>query len=211
MPRHAPFYIGLVAGVVAFAISLCLVPKFAVPIGANTFFVAYLALAFLKLPELSAEYLRQHASDEDAPSGGIFFVVVVVVIASVVSLFLALNDEQPDIAEVILSVASVLLGWFTVQAVGAFHYAYEYYQVPGASGAAKDIVGGLAFQGDEEPDGTAFMYFSYTIGTSVATSDTKVTSNAMRRRVVFHIVFSHLYNTLILAATLNVVLALGGG
>jgi uncharacterized membrane protein len=212
MPRHAPFYFGLAAGVVALVISLILLPKFAVSIGANTLFVVYLALAAIKLPRLSADYLHAHAKDEDTPVGGIFLVVFIVVLASVVSLFLALNGEQPDPAEVVLSLASVLLGWFTVQAVGAFHYAYEYYQAPEASGTGKrQIVGGLDFPGEEEPDGTAFVYFSFPVGTSVATSDTKLTSNAMRRRVTVHLVFSHLYNTIILAAAVNVMMTVGGG
>lgn len=210
MPRHAPFYFGLGAGVVATLVGLLVAPKFAVGIGANALFLVYLTLSFIKLPELTADYLRAHAQDEDAPSGGIFVVVLVVIVASVVSLFLALNDPVPDIAEVVLGVGSVLLGWFTVQSVGAFHYAYEYYQAPESSGHAQDIVGGLDFPGDDEPDGTAFMYFSYSVGTSVAASDTKITSNAMRRRLVYHIVFSHLYNTIILAAAVNVMLALGG-
>lgn len=211
MPRHAPFYIGLIAGLAFFAVALWLVPKFAVAIGANALFVAYLALSFLKLPVLTADYLREHARDEDAPAGGIFLVVLVVIIASVVSLFVALSDEKPDTAEVALSVASVLLGWFTVQAVGAFHYAYEYYQQPEVSEGERSIEGGLDFPGDEDPDGTAFMYFSYSVGTSVAASDTKITSNAMRRRLTYHLVFSHLYNTIILAAAVNVIMALGGG
>ena len=212
MQRHAPFYLGVVTGLLAVAISFWLVPQFAILIGANALFAAYLALSFIKLPALSAEYLVKHARDEDPPSGGLFFVVALVVVASVVSLFLALNSEKPEAVEVILSLSSVLLGWFTVQVVGATHYAYEYYQAPEASGRSKNgVVGGLEFPGDEKPDGTAFMYFSYTVGTSVATSDTKVTSNSMRRRVVFHLVFSHLYNTFILAAAVNVMLALGGG
>lgn len=211
MPRHAPFYFGLAAGIIALTISLVVVPEFAVSIGANALFVVYMALSAIKLPRLSADYLHAHAKDEDAPAGGIFLVVLIVVAASVVSLFLALNGEQPDAAEVILSLASVVFGWFTVQAVGAFHYAYEYYQAPEASGSERKVVGGLDFPGGEEPDGAAFMYFSYTVGTSVATSDTKLTSNAMRRRVMVHLVFSHLYNTIILAAAVNVMMSLGGG
>lgn len=211
MPRHAPFYVGFGLGLVALALSLWLAPAFAVPIGANALFVAYLAMGFLKLPILTVDYLRSHAKDEDAPSGGLFLLVGIVIVASVVSLFLALTDADPDALEVVVCVSSVLLGWFTVQSVGAFHYAYEYYQAPEASPKrSHDIAGGLDFPGDDEPDGSAFMYFSYTIGTSVATSDTKVTSNAMRRRVIFHVVFSHLYNTIILAAAVNVMLTLGG-
>ena len=184
-----------------------------VGLAANALFVGFLALSFIKLPHLTADYLEAHARDEDTPAYGIFLIVLIVVVASVVSLLVALNDgASPDPWEVGIGAAAVLLGWFTVQALGAYHYAYEYYQVPQeGSPKTQKVEGGLDFPGDERPDGSAFMYFSYTVGTSVATSDTKVDSNAMRRRVGVHLVFSHLYNTIILAAAVNVVLSLGGG
>src|SRR5690606_1102334 len=119
------------------------------------------------------------------------------------------SGENPNPWEVVISVVSVLLGWFTVQAVGALHYAYEYYQVKDAAEGA-DVDGGLDFPGDSDPDGYDFIYFSYTIGTSVATSDTKIESHEMRRLVTVHLVFSHLFNTIILAAAVNVMLSLGG-
>jgi uncharacterized membrane protein len=227
MRRHAAFYGGLVCGIVFLLVALLVAPKFAVSIGANGMFLGILVLSAIKLPHLTADYLREHARDEDTPGFGIFLVVVVVIVASVVSLVLALNNGgQPDPFEVVLSVLSVILGWFTVQVIGAFHYAYEYYQVPQdedeeAMRAPEQeelegeddspIVGGLDFPGRERPDGTAFMYFSFTVGTSVATSDTKLTSNAMRRRVTVHLVFSHLFNTIILAAAVGVLLGSGGG
>lgn len=211
MPRHAPFYLGLALGGVTLALSLWLAPKFAVSLASNALFIGFLALTFVKMPHLTADFLRQHAKDEDTPAGGIFLVVLIVVVASVVSLFLALNSGQtPDPWEVTASVMSVLLGWFTVQAMGALHYAYEYYQAPDTA-EGRDVEGGLDFQGDEDPDGWDFIYFSYTVGTSVATSDTKVESHMMRRLVTLHLVFSHLYNTIIMASAVNVMLSLGGG
>ena len=211
MPRHAPFYGGLVLGAITLAISLWLAPAFAVSLAANALFVGFLALTFLKMPHLTADYLKDHAREEDTPVGGIFLVVLIVVIASVVSLFLALNSgENPDPWEVAASVASVRFGWFTVQAMAALHYAYEYYEVPEAADGG-GMVGGLGFRGDQEPDGYDFVYFAYTVGTSVATSDTTVTSHQMRRLVTVHLVFSHLFNTIILAAAVNVLLSLGGG
>lgn len=212
MPRHAHFYAGIALGLIALAVAFWLAPELAIPIGSNVFFVSYLGLSLLKLPALTADYLRDHARDEDAPAGGLFLVMIVVAIASLVSLFIALSDSQPDVFEVVLCVASVILGWFTIHAACAFHYAYEYYQMPEANDRGeKGIVGGLGFPGDEEPDGFAFFYFSFAVGSSVATSDTKVTSNTMRRRVGVHSVLSHLYNTIILASAVNVVMALGGG
>ncbi|MBJ3784084.1 DUF1345 domain-containing protein [Devosia sediminis] len=210
MPRHAPFYFGLAIGVVTFLAALWLMPQHSIGLGATGLFVGFLLLTLLKLPYLTADYLRENARDEDTPAGGIFLIVLIVVTASVVSLFLALmGGESPDPWAVAISVVSVLLGWFTVQAMGALHYAYEFYQVDAAAEGAA-VEGGLDFQGDEDPDGYDFMYFSYTVGTSVATSDTKVESHKMRRLVMVHLIFSHLFNTIILAAAVNVMLSLGG-
>jgi uncharacterized membrane protein len=211
MPRHAAFIVGLVLGAVSGALALWLAPEFAISIGANGLFIGFLAITYFKLPHLTADYLREHAREEDTPVFGIFLVVFLVIVASVVSLFLALSGGQtPDPWEVAISVVSVLLGWFTVQAMGALHYAYEYYQVEEAVDG-QEFEGGLDFQGEEDPDGFDFMYFSYTVGTSVATSDTKITSQKMRRMATVHLVFSHLFNTIILAAAVNVLLSLGGG
>jgi uncharacterized membrane protein len=210
MPRHAPFYIGLLLGLVALLISIWLLPEYAVSLGANCLFATYLALTSAKVPRLTASYLKRHARDEDTPGYGIVLIVLIVVVASVVSLFHTLmNGGGGDIGGVVASLSSVILGWFTVQVMGALHYAYEYYQVS-ETAEGGGTIGGLDFPGDEDPDCVAFLYFSFTVGTSVATSDTKVSSNAMRRRVMVHAVFSHFYNTILLAAAVNVLLSLGG-
>ena len=213
MPRHAQSYAGLIAGSAVLALSLWLAPKYAIGFSSNALFAVFLALTFLKVPMLTADYLHENARAEDTPAAGIFAIVSLVVLASVVSLTLALaSSGKPDPIAVTLGVASVVLGWFTVQTLGALHYAYEYYQAPEEGHDEKqENAGGLQFPGDEKPDGVAFMYFSYTVGTSVATSDVKISSNTMRRRVVVHLVFSHLYNTLLLASAVNVMLSLGGG
>ncbi|MBB4051377.1 putative membrane protein [Devosia subaequoris] len=213
LPRHAQSYAGLIAGSAVLTLSLWLAPKYAIGFSSNALFAVFLALTFLKVPMLTADYLQENARAEDTPAAGIFAIVSLVVLASVVSLTLALaNGGKPDPIAVTLGVASVVLGWFTVQALGALHYAYEYYQAPEEGHDEKqENAGGLQFPGDEKPDAVAFMYFSYTVGTSVATSDVKIASNTMRRRVVVHLVFSHLYNTLLLASAVNVMLSLGGG
>lgn len=211
MPRHAPFYFSLGVGIAVSLPAVWLVPDFAISLGSNALFIVFLLLTYLKMPHLTADYLRKNAREEDTPAGGIFLIVFLVVLASIVSLFLALSSgSEPDPWQVVASIASVLLGWFTVQTLGALHYAYEYYQAP-ETGEDGEVEGGLEFQGEKDPSGADFMYFSYTVGTSVATSDTKTTSTNMRKLVLGHLIFSHLYNTFILAAAVNVMLSLGGG
>ena len=210
LPRHAAFNIASAAGAVAGAVSLFMAPAYAIGVGANVMFATYLVLIAIELPRLSADYLMQRPDDADSPVGAIFGVTVVVVIVAVGSLFLTLNNGgAADGLEISVSVVSVLLGWFTVHTMAALHYAYEYY-VDADAGAPKSVVGGLDFPGDEPPDGWAFLYFSYVIGMTAQVADVDVTSNAMRRVVLLHGIFAFLFNTVIVAATVNAVVSLAG-
>jgi uncharacterized membrane protein len=107
----------------------------------------------------------------------------------------------------------VVLGWLTLHSMLAFHYAYEYYGTDEASPAGKDgkkaHVGGLDFPGKEMPDGLSFLYFSFVVAMTAQVSDVTVTSNTMRRLVLFHGILSFFFNTVILAIAVNVVVSLG--
>ena len=207
--RHAIFFIALAAGVTVFLPALVIVPPFAVVLGAIALFVVYLTLVGIALPALDAEFLRAKAAEADAPVGFIFAVVVAVVAICCVSLFKALNGEgTPAAIEVGLSIVSVLLGWFTIHTMAAMHYAYEYYEpLPGSDDAQPST--GLAFPDNDEPDGVDFLYFAYAVGVAFAVSDVQVQSRKMRRFVLIHSTFAYFFNTLIVAATVNVAVAVG--
>lgn len=213
LPRHGALYIGLAVGALVFLVTLWFLPAFAVPFGAIAMFVVYLSLMFVTLPVLSAEFLRARADATDSPTPLIFVVVLGVVGTSCVTLFMALNSKDgPLLYEVILSVTSVLLGWFVVHTLAAMHYAYEYYESPSANpkGDSGGPIGGLEFPEGDNPDGVAFLYFAYVVGVAFAVSDIRVTSNKMRKMVLMHSTFSYFFNTLIVAATVNVAVAVGG-
>ena len=213
LPRHGALYIGLGVGAVVFVATMFILPAFAVPFAAISMFVVYLAMMFATVPVLTPHFLKSRAESTDAPTPLIFLVVLGVVATSCVTLFMALNgSDGPLLYEVILSVASVLLGWFVIHTLAAMHYAYEYYASPSANpdGQSKALIGGLEFPEGDNPDGVAFLYFAYVIGTAFAVSDIRVTSNKMRKMVVMHSTFSYFFNTLIVAATVNVAVAVGG-
>ena len=105
-----------------------------------------------------------------------------------------------------LSTGAVILGWFTVHTMMAMHYAFEFYgSMPmGRQAKRKDgASGGLEFSGSEDPDGVSFLYFSFVVGMTAQTSDTEVSSNAMRRLVTIHGIFSFFFNTVIIAAAVE--------
>ena len=120
---------------------------------------------------------------------------------------------EPDRIHMVLGIASVVLGWLCVHTMLAFHYAYEYYGTDTSSPKGPDghrhHVGGLDFPGKEAPDALSFLYFSFVIGMTAQVSDVEVTSNSMRKLVLVHGILAFFFNTVILAAAVNVVVALG--
>jgi uncharacterized membrane protein len=207
LPRLAGIVAGIAVGLALMLLGLMLEPAYAVALGANGLFLTYLALTVYEVRCLTPEFLKKRAADADAPVGVIFAVVLIAIGAAVTFLFLALNGARLDPVEVALSAVSVLSGWLTIHTMSGLHYAYEYYD---ASEAA-DIAGGLVFPGSDMPDGWAFLYFSFVIGMTAQVSDVEVTSNIMRRRVLLHGLVTFLFNTVIVAASVNVVVAVGGG
>jgi uncharacterized membrane protein len=131
--------------------------------------------------------------------------------AATVSFFLVLNGGQRTGVQLGLGVASVVLGWFAVHTMWAMHYAYEYYSAADAGQGGKragKVAEGLDFHSPEPPSGIAFVYFAYVIGMTAQTADVDVVSNAMRRLVLVHSVFSFFFNTGIVAAAVNIAVAL---
>jgi uncharacterized membrane protein len=213
MKRHRSFFIAVAVGIVVGLASLVLAPALAITLGVNSFFLLYLALTFAAARKLSAEFLRVHAAEEDEPAPFILLVMFAAVAVSAISLFLVLIQGEPRMAlQLSLSVASVVLGWFAVHTMWAMHYAFEYYKAPdneqGKRTKSGKVRAGLDFPGGEEPNGVAFVYFAYVIGMTAQTSDTAITSNAMRRLVIAHGVFSFFFNTVIVAAAVNIAVAL---
>ena len=94
--------------------------------------------------------------------------------------------------------ATVVGSWLILPVLFGLTYASAYY------GPEPD--GGLAFPGPSkgfEPDHADFLYFSFTIAVTAQTSDVGVTTTPMRRLVLFQSILSFVFNTTILAFSIN--------
>jgi uncharacterized membrane protein len=139
-----------------------------------------------------------------------------VVAASVLSLFQVINGKgSPHPAELAFALLAIPLGWFTIHAMTALHYAHVYWiddaETDSDSKSKDKPVGGLVFAGKERPEGWDFLYFSTTVGMTSQTSDTEVATTQMRRIVLVHSIVSFFFNTVIVAAAVNLAVSLGAG
>lgn len=208
--HNLPFLAGCVAALVAFGLALLLFPRLSWAIAANAFFVVYLALSIIALPKMTADWLERHAASDDVPVWIIFLVGLIAVVVSLVLLFDTINQRpSPDPVEYALTLIAVPLGWLTIHFMVAFHYAHEYWQPDERAKPAKARQG-LKFPGAEKLRGIDFVYFSIVVGMTAQTSDVDVTTSAMRRVVTMHGIVSFFFNTVILAAAVNIAVSMGG-
>lgn len=209
LARHVPFYCALAAGASCALLGVWLPPVQTIVLAANAFFAVYLALTLAGLKGMTADYLRKHASATDEPVWIIFLVTLAAVAAAVAALFILINSAgQPGPLNFTLSLAAVPLGWFTIHLMAAMHYAHLYWQ-PEDTEERRTHRGGLDFPGTKDPCGVDFVYFSFVTGMTAQTSDVSVTTSGMRTINVVHGIVSYLFNTVLVAAAVNLAVSLG--
>ena len=165
----------------------------------DAFFLAYLVLTALFVRRTTAADLRARAANPDEGLPLILFVTGATVAISLVSvLILVERGGSSGLLAVPLAVVAVPLGWLTIHAMVAFHYANLFYAPVGEGDA-----GGLDFPETPEPGLWDFLYYAYVIGMTAQVSDVAVTSATQRRTTLAHGVFSFFYNTVILALAVN--------
>jgi uncharacterized membrane protein len=211
--QHMQFALAAVMGIVALLLALMLHAPLPYSIGANVFFVGYIAQVMVLMPRLTGRYLSKNARATDLPVLAIFAVTLFVVGAAIVSLFLLINrKDAAHPLQLAFAMLSIPLGWFTIHAMAALHYAHVYWkdgdQIDDKT-QKKMPVGGLDFPGGRRPEGWDFLYFATVIGMTAQTADTAITTSRMRLAVLVHSVLSFFFNTVIVAAAVNLAVSLG--
>ena len=100
-----------------------------------------------------------------------------------------------------------MASWSLMHTVFALHYAHIYYRKDDDDVGAEDD-GGLQFPGETEPGFMDFSYFSFVIGMTCQVSDVQVTSRRIRKLALIHGVLSFVFNTAILALSINIISSL---
>jgi uncharacterized membrane protein len=109
------------------------------------------------------------------------------------------DDGRFVILMLSIAITTIALSWAAVHTTFALHYAHDYYR----GGKA----GGLQFPSGDKNDHADywdFVYFSFVIGMTAQVSDVGITDKAIRRTATAHGIVSFIYNTALLALTVNI-------
>lgn len=209
--RHMSFYLAAMGGVFALVAGVLLGIAHPEVLAADVFFCLYTLVALTALSRLTPERLRLYGASADAPVWIIFGVALATVALSIGALFLALNEmPRPEPMHLAMTLAAIPLGWATIHLMAALHYAHVYWRPDTDAEPRGEAAGGIEFPGTNRPGGWDFAYFALVIGMTAQTADINVTSTQMRKLVLLQSVAAFFFNTVIVAAAVNVAVTLGG-
>ena len=167
------------------------------------FDVASLAFLLSCIPFFndSPDQLRRAAADNDG-NRALLIVISLTLAAVVLGVLTAMLAERQSLhlLEKSLIVVTLVLAWTFGNAIFTLHYAHLFYS---SAVGGRDLAG-LNFPNTKEPAFADFVYFAYTLGVAVQTSDVEITERQMRNVVTIHCVVGFFFNLGVLALTINV-------
>lgn len=195
---------GLAVGILAPADTL--VSK--ILIGWNAGVWTYLALMLWLTRRAKAEDVKRIAEIEDENAGSVLFTVCIAAIASLATItFELVGSKDLATSERLLHYGftglTVIGSWLLIGVIFSVHYARLYYTWRQGAGVA--FAEGLL-----TPNYWDFLYFSFTIGVAVQTSDVGVATRGMRKVVLGQSLIGFLFNTAILGFSINIAAGLFG-
>jgi uncharacterized membrane protein len=172
-------------------------------LGWNVLVWLYLGVVAVAIARADHGHIKRLALEQAESAPAVLVAVVgaaVISLVAVISQLIAAKSGGPHhlLGHLIFGTVTVLGSWLLLPTLFAVTYASAYY------GPEPDR--GLAFPDSEkgfEPDHTDFLYFSFTIAVTAQTSDVGVTTRAMRRLVLAQSLLSFVFNTTILAFSVN--------
>ena len=202
--HHARFYVSALFGVIVWT-ATGRSPALRPVLAGDAFFAFYLASTALLMLRATPDHLRRRASYEDEGILVIVLLTLGAIVFCLVAIFALLNETGPVAAlRVVLTLASVPLGWLTLHSIAAFRYAHLYYERAESGNAEGEDARGLAFPQTDEPASWDFLYYSFVVGMTAQVSDVQVLTMPMRRVTLVHSVISFFFNTVLLALAVNI-------
>ncbi len=153
----------------------------------------------------AGDRMAEDAAAQEEGEWTVFWLTVAAVafsFAAIIEEFSNINTHPPNEKywHFALVAVTLLSSWLMTHTTFAFRYAHEYYQTDADEAG---INGGLEFPDEKYPDYLDFFYFALVIGMTFQVADVGISSRTLRRLATAHGLLSFLFNTIILALTIN--------
>ncbi|WP_338485069.1 DUF1345 domain-containing protein [Pseudomonas trivialis] len=178
-------------------------------IGWNAGVWTYLLLMLWLTSRSRADDVKRIAEIEDENAGLVLFVVCIAAIASLATITLNLVgikdlDSTARLLHYGFTGMTVIGSWLLIGVIFSVHYARLFYTWDGDEPALRFA------EGLRTPNYWDFLYFSFTIGVAVQTSDVGVVTRSLRKVVLGQSLIGFLFNTAILGFSINIAAGLFG-
>jgi uncharacterized membrane protein len=182
-------------------------------IGWNAAIWLFLLLALQMMYGATPQDIKRRAGIEEEGRGMMLGLIVAACIATFIAIGSELSQAQYATGakrafHVTLALTTIFGSWLFMNFAFATHYAHEFHT---AQENTRRKTKPLDFPGEGEPDYWDFLYFAMVIGTTFQTSDVQINSRALRRNVLVHGLIAFLYNTAVIALTVNIASQFFGG
>ena len=164
----------------------------------------FLVVIAVMMMRADHDHLRRSAIAQAEGAAVVLAIVILAAVVSIVAIVIELaaakgSGAHHALPHVLFALATVTGSWLLLPTLFALNYASLYYRTTRG--------GGLKFPEPDEsfkPDYADFLYFSFTIAVACQTADVTITNRPMRRLVLLQSVLSFVFNTTILAFTINI-------
>ena len=163
-------------------------------------------LSCVPLLDHNHKHMRKVAIESDANRG----ILLLLAFALMTVVMVAVGSQMAEVGktswtDIALTIVTLLTAWFFGNSVYALHYSHLFYT---ADDGGKDTAG-IDFPGTKLPQFSDFVYFAFTVGSTLAVSDTNITSPHIRKVVTAHSIAGFIYNVGVFALTVNLLAGKG--
>jgi uncharacterized membrane protein len=200
---HPRLFVGLICGLIAFPFLPHTLPLTTRAVLAWDICVgAFLVLAAVHFFRADHTRIADDAARQEEGEWTVFALTLIGTIMSftAIVIFSGLAKLKGHHGEYLALVGITLIAsWLMTQVTFAYRYAHEFY-----AGTDSGPEGGLNFPGEDAPDYLDFIYFSFVLGMTFQVSDVNITARKMRRLATLQGLIGYVFNTVVLALTINI-------
>ncbi len=176
----------------------------------DVFSLVLIVMSTITFFTMKSRQIRLLVKNQDPSRPVVFFIVVISTVTSLLGiLILLLNKDEwilNKFVETLIYISGVNFSWLLLHIIFTYRYAHLYYEtsmVPDAQCSPA-----LEIHNEPNPDYLDFAYFSFVIGMTFQVSDISISSRQIRRLALLHGLLSFLFNTVIVALSINVIIDL---